>query len=43
MAYSFEDFCNDCRDTLKADSSPERCEKVRLQLERLLANEKFVE
>jgi predicted metal-dependent enzyme (double-stranded beta helix superfamily) len=42
MAYSFEQFCGDCRSALKADTGPGGHEEVRRNLEKLLADEAFV-
>jgi len=43
MAYEFEDFCNDCHQTLVRGGGPEALEAVRQALARLLANAAFVE
>ena len=42
MAYTLEEFCNDCRDSIKADRGDQSREEIRQNLERLLANEAFV-
>ena len=42
MAYSFDRFCADCRTALKADPGPGGHEKVRQDLEKLLADRDFV-
>jgi predicted metal-dependent enzyme (double-stranded beta helix superfamily) len=42
MAYDLEDFIADCRATLSRDPGPGGREKVRVALERLLANREFV-
>lgn len=43
MAYELEDFCQDCRQALQADPGPGGRETIRGLLEKLLANEAFVE
>jgi hypothetical protein len=42
MAYDLEDFIADCRAALSNDPGPDGREKVRVALERLLANGEFV-
>jgi predicted metal-dependent enzyme (double-stranded beta helix superfamily) len=42
MAYTLDQFIADCRATLTRDPGPQGREQVRLDLERLLANEDFV-
>lgn len=42
MAYSFDQFCADCRQALKADPGPGGHETVRRNLEKLLADRDFV-
>ena len=43
MAYDLDQFIADCRDTLSYDPGPMGREKVRASLERLLANNDFVQ
>src|SRR3569832_1573864 len=43
MAYDLDQFVSDCRSTLSADPGPAGREKVRLNLERLLANRDFLD
>jgi len=43
MAYDLNQFIADCRDILARDPGPAGREQVRVNLERLLANEDFVE
>jgi hypothetical protein len=43
MAYTLDQFCRDCRTTLKGDDGPAGRERVRRSLERLLADTEFVE
>ena len=43
MAYSLDEFCDDCRVALKADPSPGGREAVRQNLERLLAEPSFLD
>ena len=43
MAYSLDEFCNDCRTALKADTGSSGREKVRQNLERLLAESAFLD
>ena len=43
MAYDLNQFIADCRDILARDPGPAGREHVRVNLERLLANEDFVE
>jgi hypothetical protein len=43
MAYTLDQFIADCRSILSRDDSPHGREQVRSNLERLLANPKFVE
>ena len=43
MAYTLEDFCSDCHDALKEDPGAGGREKIRVQLEKLLANGDFVQ
>src|SRR5881394_2102572 len=43
MAYSLDAFCEDCRTALKADPGPGGREKVRQNLERLLAEPGFLD
>src|SRR5919204_896675 len=43
MAYSLDAFCEDCSAALKADPSPGSREKVRQNLERLLAEPAFLD
>jgi hypothetical protein len=43
MAYSLDAFCEDCSTALKADPSPGSREKVRQNLERLLAEPGFLD
>lgn len=42
MAYSFEQFCTDSRDALKADPGPDGHDKVRRNLENLLKDKDFI-
>ena len=42
MAYSFDQFCADCRDALKSDPGPDGHDKVRQNLENLLKDEAFL-
>lgn len=42
MAYSFDQFCADCRDALKSDPGPGGHDKVRQNLENLLKDEAFL-
>lgn len=42
MAYSFETFCQDCRNAIKAKPGAEGHEAVRRNLERLLGEDAFV-
>jgi hypothetical protein len=42
MAYDLDQFIADCRATLKRDPGPAGRETVRLNLERLLANQEFI-
>ncbi len=42
MAYSFEQFCDEARDVLKADNGPEGHDKVRANLEKLLRDPEFL-
>jgi hypothetical protein len=42
MAYTFDEFCRDAHDALKADPGPGGREKIRAKLEDLLKNESFV-
>lgn len=42
MAYTLEQFCQDCHDALTADPGPGGREQVRAHLEKLLANKNFV-
>jgi hypothetical protein len=43
MAYTLEEFCTDCHAALTEDPGAGGREKIRVQLERLLANEEFVQ
>jgi hypothetical protein len=43
MAYTLEQFCTDCRQHLDADPGPGGRERIRQDLERLLAEPTFVE
>lgn len=43
MPYTFDEFCRDTHDTLKADPGPGGKEKVRRSLEELLRNRAFVD
>ena len=43
MAYDLDQFITDCRSTLSRDPGPAGRERVRVNLERLLANKDFVE
>jgi predicted metal-dependent enzyme (double-stranded beta helix superfamily) len=43
MAYELDQFVSDCRSILKRDPGPSGREEVRARLERLLANQEFVE
>ena len=43
MSYDLDQFVSDCRAILKRDPGPEGREEVRMRLERLLANQDFVE
>lgn len=43
MSYTFEQFCRDAHDALKADPGSGGREKIRVQLEWLLGNKDFVE
>ncbi len=42
MAYTLDEFCRDCHDTVARNDGPEGREAIRRNLERLLANEAFV-
>lgn len=42
MAYTLEDFCDDCRASVGAGRGDESREEIRRNLARLLANEEFV-
>jgi hypothetical protein len=42
MAYTLQEFCADCRATLTADNGPSGREAIRVKLEKLLANQDFV-
>lgn len=42
MAYTLEQFCDDCRASIKADTGDAGREEIRRNLERLLANADFV-
>ena len=43
MTYSLEEFCTDCRTALTEDPGAGGREKIRVQLEKLLENEEFVQ
>ena len=43
MTYTLEEFCSDCHEAISADNGPGGRETIRQHLERLLANEAFVE
>lgn len=43
MAYTLEQFCQDAHDAIAADNGPGGREKVRQNLEKLLANKEFVD
>ena len=42
MTYSFDQFCADARDALKADNGPDGHDTVRAKLEKLLADPDFI-
>ncbi len=43
MSYDLDQFVSDCRGILKRDPGPAGREEVRVRLERLLANQEFVQ
>lgn len=43
MAYSFQEFCDDCRKSLVADSGPKGLDEVRLHLEKLFKRPEFLD
>ena len=43
MAYTLDAFCGDCAAILREDAGPGGKERVRINLERLLANQQFVD